>query len=52
MKQAKDLLETHEQKRFTECIDLSKNNIHILTGILSGHCYKLKEHLIKRGLAK
>lgn len=50
LRQSKKLLGNYNQKRFKACISLNKNNLRILTGILTGHC-KFKEHLRKLGLA-
>lgn len=44
MKQAKTFLGTSNWKRFREYINLIKNDTHILTPILSGHC-KLNWHM-------
>ncbi|XP_055850655.1 uncharacterized protein LOC129915201 [Episyrphus balteatus] len=50
LRQAKSLLGNYNQKRFKTCINLSRNNLRIITGILTGHC-KLRKHLNNIGLA-
>lgn len=51
MRHFRTFLGTYNRKRFTEFINQNKNDIHILTGILLGHC-KLNRLLSRFGIAK
>ena len=51
MRQAKKLLGEYNRKRFEACMKMSKNNLRILTGFLTGHC-RLREHLRKLRLTE
>jgi hypothetical protein len=48
-RQAKGFLKRPSAKRAGELLSLSRNQLRILTGLLTGHCH-LKGHLFKLGL--
>jgi hypothetical protein len=48
-RQAKGLLKKPSAKKAGELLDLSRNKLRIMTGLLTGHCH-LKGHLFKLGL--
>ena len=50
MRQAKALIQGFNHKRFKAMISIGKNQIRILTGLLTGHC-KLRNHLFNIGLS-
>ncbi|XP_052842614.1 uncharacterized protein LOC128256356 [Drosophila gunungcola] len=49
LRQAKTQINNYNKKRFKELIQLGKNSLRIVTGLLTGHC-RLKSHLGKMGI--
>lgn len=49
LRQSKMFLGNYHRKRSRTCIELTKNRLRMLTGLLTGHC-KLRGHLTKIGL--
>jgi hypothetical protein len=48
-RQAKDFLKKPSAKNAWELLNLSRSQLRIMTGLLTGHCH-LKGHLLKLGL--
>jgi hypothetical protein len=48
-KQAKGFLKKNPLQKAGELLNLSRNQLRVMTGLLTGHCH-LKGHLFKLGL--
>jgi hypothetical protein len=48
-RQAEDFLKVASSKRAGKLLNLSRNQLRVITGLLTGHCH-LKGHLLKLGL--